>query len=414
MGLEYVKHNRPVTIQQMNDYGKLSDHDLHIPCLLLYELGKIKDKNGTEVIIDRDFINYTLKQTNNWIKNRHSLPHASTNNAWNRPIEEVRAISLIKNHNVSDVDNTVGHNIGLVYLEEIKGILSLITNVAIERPTAKEDVLGNLLRQISIGTRPDGSIKEISFVVNEAAPLCGLMFSEKNLVDKLLFRKPNKIISLPNSGLMINEEQPIILSEPISVIESNMTPQQIELSEQISSLEFAEQELQDIIIPNHLILSKLIKTGRLMPYKYDDLIRSNNKQALQLMEQSLPSQELGIMFGTNREPEKINTAELKFEEAINLAKDNLGIKSKNKEENPKMFELIRQNKSQTELRAKELKHILELTEHSPDIATKYIKIELGEPAENIKYSDTLLTEYLGQLKETKNQLSKLKQLQLGE
>ncbi len=383
VALEYVKHNRPINSHDMSKYGKLADHDITVPCLLLYELGKIRDKNGTEVNINRDFIKETMQKSNAWIKKRHLMPFAKFIRQWSKPLDEVNAVPLIKNHKTDEVENQVGNSVGLLYTEEIEGILSLFVKVVIFDIEAKKDVENNLLRAISIGTRPDGSIKEISFVINEAAPLCGLMFSEPT------FKTP----------------------EPTTIISPDNNTVNLELAEEIQGLQMAEFELTNVIIPNHVVLSRMIKTGKIYPFNYDELIKTSTS-TLELMERTTPARDLGIMFGTNREPENVDTSELQFEEMIKKAQDNLGIKSKDKPDpTPQAFELIRQNKSHDELRTKELKHILELAEHSPDIAAKYIKYELGETVDTPKYKDILLTEYLGELKNIK---TKLKQLQLGE
>lgn len=390
MALEYIKHSRPINSHDMSKYGKLADHDIVVPCLLLYELGIIYDKNGTEVNIDKNFIKETQEITNNWIKKRHLLPFAKFITQWKKPLEEINAIPVIKNHKTDEVENMVGHSEGLLYTEEIDGTLSLFAKVVIRDIEAKKDVENGLLRAISIGTRPEGSIKEISFVINEAAPLCGLMFSEPSFKPKQKIDVPENVIKNPEKNASIS----------------------LELSEEISALELAESELEHTIIPNHISLTRMIKTGKIYPYNYDNLIRQS-PQVLQLMEQNTPSRDLGIMFGTNRPPEYIDSAELaeaEFEKKVAKAKKNLGIEDV-KKESPKSFELIRQNQNIEEIRTKELKHILELAEHSPEVAAKYIRYELGENVENPKYKDTLLTEYLGQLREIK---SKLKSIQLGE
>ena len=373
----------------MTHFGKLATHDIVVPCLLLYEMGKIKDKNGTEVDIDRDFINFTKDATNNWIKKRHLLPFAKFITQWSKPVDEANAIPLIKNHKTDEVENLVGHSRGLLYTEEVDGVLALFTSVAIEDPHAKEAVVGELLRQISIGTRPDGSIKEISFVVNEAAPLCGLMLSEPTF----------KISTLTKDTL------PEISIE-LSIEKDN---KQLELAEELKVLQLAERELENIIIPNHMILSRMIKRGKIKPAAYDKLIKDTTPQTLELMERYMPSNDLGLTYGTNRDPEPVCRDELKFEEALAKGKNNLGIKDKNKSKDNTTIDMIKQAPSYEERRNKELKHILELAEYSPDVVAKYIKHELGEEVEQPKYKDTLLSEYLTTLKEVKN-----KCVQLGE
>lgn len=373
MTIQYVKHDREVTTDELQRYGKFATHDIHVPVLLLYELGNIQDKNGKSANINAEFLDNTLKVTNTWIKKRHMSPFARLKSFWSKPLEKVEVIPIIKNHDTSDVDNTVGHLKGLLRIEVIDGIQSLIADAVIKDPEAKQKINGDLLRNTSVGLRPDGSVKEVSFVINEAAPHGGLLMSEKN-----------------DQTISTNQKT-------------------IELSEQIADLQFQEHELDDVIIPNHLILSRMIRTGKIAPYKYDRLIKTTNREALQLMESSLPSVDLGITYGTQRHPQKIDASEMLINNLSNKYKANKETASEKKQPIRQEVEIINQTHSFEDQRNKELKHILELSEHSPDILTKYLKIELGEPQsiDDCVLSDTLLSEYIQQSKHIKSQLKNL-------
>lgn len=377
MALSYVKHDREVTSDQLQKYGKFATHDIHVPVLLLYELGNIQDKNGTPVKIDKEFLQHTLKQTNAWIKKRYMSPFAKLKTFWSKPLENVEVIPFIKNHDTSNVDDTVGHLKGLLRIEKIDGIDSLIADSVIKDPAAKEKISGDLLRNTSVGIREDGSIKEVSFVVNEAAPHGGLLMSEQSESKK----KKNK-----------------------------SSDKELQLAERISELQLAERELQEVIIPNHMILSRMIKTGKIPPWKYEKLITEPSRGLLEMMETSLPSVDLGIMYGTKRQPQKMDAGEMMVDDIIAKYKKNSDSASKQKQELPQQqIDIINQAISFDEVRVKELKHILELAEHSPEILTKYLKIELGEPqsTKDCELKDTQLAEYIKRSKEIKKQLKQL-------
>lgn len=415
MALEYVKHNRTVTAHDLNKYGRLADHDLLVPCLLIYEMGEISDKNGTPVDLNKEFIQETMQRTNDFIVKRAALPFARTNPEWNKSLDEINAIPLIKNHKTDEVENQVGYSRGLSYTEEKEGILSLYIDVEIRRIEAKQEVEGGLLRAISIGTRGDGSVKEISFVSNEAAPLCGLQFSEPGFVSKIIGKKRTMQLHLPDSGLQFSNDDSV--EELTQEIPTKTKPikktKEIKLAEQIDGLELAEHELEEVVIPNHFILSRMIKSGKIYPFKYDELIKTRNLSALELMESSIPSRDIGKMHGTSKQAEYVPQEALQekqFAESMAKSQEKLKIKKQPESQDtptPKMLELIRQNVSFEEVREKELKHILELAEHSPEIAAKYIKCELGEEVENPKYKDVLLAEYLNELKSIKKKLKTL-------
>jgi hypothetical protein len=390
VSISYVKHDREVTSDQLQKYGKFATHDIHVPVLLLYELGNIQDKNGTPVNIDADFLNDTLEKTNAWIKKRYMSPFAKLKSFWSKPLENVEVIPIIKNHDTSNVDDTVGHLKGLLRIESIDGIQSLIADAVIKDPDAKEKINGDLLRNTSVGIREDGSIKEVSFVINEAAPHGGLMMSEKET-------KKNKKKKAKNSAIVNNSKN-----------------KELEFAEKMNSLQFEERQLEEVIIPNHMILSRMIKTGKIPPWKYEKLITEPNRGLLEMMETSLPSIDLGLMIGTQRHPEKVDASEMMINNIIAKYQKNNDVAKQSQTEIPRQqIEIINQAQSFEETRIKELKHLLELAEHSPEILSKYLKIELGEPqsTEDCELKDTQLAEYIQKSKDIKNQL---KQLQLGE
>jgi predicted polyphosphate/ATP-dependent NAD kinase len=135
------------------------------------------------------------------------------------------------------------------------------------------------------------------------------------------------------------------------------------------------------------------------------------------MEHAMPSNKLGIVYGTNMSPQKINpkdASDAVIEKALVKHNARTGkTSSKDIESKIKEQEIIRQGHSFEEVRKKELEHILELAEYSPEVARKYIAVELGESITTPEYQDKYLTEYLNKSKELKQKLNNL-QIQLGE
>jgi len=374
--VQYIKHNRTVTDFDIERYGEqLATHDMLIEGLILYELGKIPESKGID--INKQFVIDTMEATNNWIKKRHLLPFAKNLTQWNKPVEEVNSIPIIMNHKTDEVENEVGKIKGLLYVKEVKGIASLFAEELITDLEAKKAIQDGRLRSQSMGTRGDKSIKEVSFVINEAAPLCGLMLSENDA----------------------NKPQPAL----------TLTEQELQLTEELRGLRLAEREIEDVIIPNHIILSRMIKSGKIYPFAYEKLIRTNNKETLQLMEYSLPSKDLGLMLGTEKQPQKMPVDNL--QKTIADAKKKHGIQNEIK----LTEDIIVQDKpiNNEQDRIKELKHILELSELNPALATQYVKCELGEVVDEQKYKDIQLSEYTESLKSIKQKISNVT-LTLGE
>lgn len=382
---EYREHKRSVSVDLMKLYGKLATNDIVVPCLLAYEVGVIPDKDGNMAKIDKKSIDLLRDTTNNWIKKRHLIPFGKFISSYNKPIEEVNAIPVIKNHAADDIDGKVGYSEGLCYTDTVidpitnEDIYCLFIKTVIVDIEAKTKVENGILRATSIGIRGTGSIKEISFVVNEAMPLSGLMMSEHNTVTK--------------------EE-----------IKSKQVNKAHKFAEQLTELQFSERELENKIIPNHLVLSRMIKSGKLMPYRYEELINNMDTQVLEMMECSIPTRELGIVLGTNKQPEKINIDKLNYEKQLSASKKKLKIKEQSQDKvNNQTIDIINNQHNFEENRVAELKHILELAEYSPNFVAKYIKHELREEIAEVKYKDILIEEYLGKLKDVKTKIIQLQE-----
>ena len=398
--IEYIPHDSDVPPSQVHEYGKLATHDLRIPILLLYEKdGVTYDKDGQPVEINAQFVTNAMNLTNKFIENRHKNPLAKLISKWRKPIDEVTSIPIQKDHDNASVDKKIGHIEGLTFTEIVKGDwngngkqtekLCLFGYALITKLTGKIDVDSGILRESSVGLRPDNSIKEVSMVSNEALPLCGLMFSEPSFI------KEAEAATLD-----------VEIKSPIKKPKAQKNNKAIELAEQINGLQLAEQRLEHTIIPNHMIISRMIKNGKLKPYQYDNAL-SMDRKTLEFMEHSIPSRELGLVLGTNKPVQKIESKDFKFEQLVAEAQEKLGTKK----DKPKDFEMIRQDFNFEETRTKELKRMLELAEGSPELIKQYIKCELGNEFVEPSYRDECLDEYMVQLSEIKKQL---KSLQFGE
>ncbi len=386
MSKQYVKHDREVTTEQLQKYGKYATHDIHVPILLLYPVGNISDAKGTMVKIDDDFMKCTMKATNSAIKKRHNSVLAKAKSFFTNDVNDYEIIPILKNHNTSDVDGVVGHTKGLAYLSEISGVACLLIDSVIKDPETISKIEGDLFRNTSLGTRADGSIKEISIVSNEALAHGGFLMSEPEIT-------------------------PIIENEPENI--PTVSKQELLLAEEINELKLQEHTLENITIPNHIILSRMIKNGKIEPWKYDNLIQKL-PEIVQLMEQSLPSNKLGIMYGTKRTPQKMDVSDTVISEIISTYQKTTGkTDKKTKETEVRENSFIKQSHSFEEVRQKELKHILELAEYSPEIARNYISYELGEEINPPVSNDKYLSEYIQQSKDIKSKLNNL-EIQLGE
>lgn len=397
MQINYVKHNRTAKPEELEKYGKLATHDIESPLLLMYENGEVTDKNGTKIKADKAFIDYTLKQTNKKIRERIKSPFQKMKSYISSSEADIEHIPIIKNHKTDDWDGIVGYSKGLAYTDTVEGsdgqkILSLFIKQRIYKMEGKVDFESTLLRGISPGIRADGSIKEISYVINPCFVEAGAIFSEE---------APNEVI--PNTD------------------EIQLSEKQLEMMEEITTLEFREKELNDVVIPNHIILSKLIRSGRIAPFQYDSLINSQNTEALELMEKSTFSRDLGLMIGIGKQPVKNQSLEKNvIDQIIDMHKKNdpsfvANSEKEKKIENytPENDNFISNSASFPEIMNEKLKNILELCEYSPDIAKKYIKVELGEEIKEPDFNDKYLNEFINESKNIKQKLKSLK-IELGE
>lgn len=374
--IKYVEHDRELLKEEIEKHGKMATHDIEVPILLLYELGVIPDKNGNKVDVNKQFINSTMTNTNDYIKKKAKNPFSKFKSAWRKPIDEIEAIPIIKNHNTDDVDGIVGHIKGLLFTDVVDNKLALKGIAVIKDIKAKYKVKADLLRNTSIGTRGDGSIKEVSFVINEAVAHGGLEMSE-----------------------------PVV--EEVKQKEE-LSPLSIQLSELSSQL----NELENKTIPNHILLIKMIKNSKIEPYKYNDLINQDNK-IIQLMENSISSVDVSKMVGYNMCNVKMKDDEFN---AMQKSIDELSEKfNKNKKTDKKEIDitLAKNDINANELRNKDLKQILELMEYNPDVAKNYIKIELGEHVELNNGADIELSEYLTKVNNLKSKINDIN-IQLGE
>lgn len=377
--IKYVEHDRELLKEEIEKHGKMATHDIEVPILLLYELGVIPDKNGNKVDVNKQFINSTMTNTNEYIKKKAKNPFSKFKSAWRKPIDEIEAIPIIKNHNTDDVDGIVGHIKGLLFTDVVDNKLALKGIAVIKDIKAKYKVKDDLLRNTSIGTRGDGSIKEVSFVINEAVAHGGLEMSEP-----------------------VAEE----------IKQEELSPLAIQLSELSSQL----SELENKTIPNHILLIKMIKDGKIEPYKYNDLINQDNK-IIQLMESSISSVDVGKMVGYNMCNVKMKDDEFNaMQKSIEALSEKF---NKNKKTDKKIdkkeidITLARNDINPSELRNKDLKQILELMEYNPDVAKNYIKIELGEHVELNNGADIELSEYLTKVNNLKSKINDIN-IQLGE
>jgi len=371
MSINYIEHNRELTKEEIEKHGKMATHDIEVPILLLYELGVIPDKNGNKVDINKDFINATMLATNDWIKKKAKSPFSVFKSAWNKPINEIEAIPIIKNHDTDDVDGIVGHIKGLLYTDVVDNKLALKGTAVIKDIKAKYKIKSDLLRNTSIGTRNDGSIKEVSFVINEAVSHGGLEMSEN--------------IKITND------------------VKSPLLDKKIELSIKLS-------ELNNKIIPNHILLTKMIKQNKIEPFKYDTLINQEH-QVIELMEKSISAVYVPKMYGSTMSTIKLQTTM--------LSEVKKGIEELEKKYNKETkdstidYQQIQPVINYDEMRNNELKQMLELMEYNPEVLTKYIKVELGE--ENVLNNnfDIELSEYLGEAEALKKEINNIN-IQLGE
>lgn len=379
---QHVKHNRKI-LPKDEKYGEVAVYDVLATCICAYELKEISDANGKKVVMDKKWLKRIEESTNHFIETRVNSKFKKVKSFLQNKDNSL-IIPLSFDHE-SSAKHVVGFSQGLSWIEEFEGKDTLFINVlAIDNET-KAKINDGLLRHTSIGIRPDGSIKEISFVQNPAVPDCGIILSE--------------------------HETENLLSE-----------QELKLQEQISELEFQETQLSEFTIPNHIIFLRMFKNGKIRPTAYDEFIKKHPEDNM-FMEKMSPIQDLGIIYGSSLQP-TIVLDEHK-EKVIEYAEQFLGWRNK-KKKNSKSEEI----KEDTQLQYREpdialhykniLKEIKDLNKVCPQLVDDVIATELGENVNQNLPNDSELNGYLAQLEEIKTkkqnltiQLQEQKSCQIG-
>lgn len=382
-----VPHNRPVIQKEIENYGEYASNDIEVDVLILYDKGLTTDSRGTKKDLDRELIKRVEKNTNERIKLRYSFnrPLAKLKSFILPDIDQTKTIRIIKDHAML-TDNQIGFLKGFVRTIEHDGKLCILGTAVITDNNAKMQFKNEMLREVSatlIGAEPFETIVEVSAVVNAAVEGCGFLMSDP-----------------------INKDA-IVLSEPIE-------NRQIQLSEEIMQLSERATHLENVVLPNHILLSKAIKTGKIYPYQYDELINGDSAIIKKYIIDAKPGVDLGIMLGTSKPPSQIEFNQSSFE---NILKDTLNNIEKSKtsttEESRPMEMIVEEKNFAEEARVNELKRILELSEASPHLVDKYIRCELDIEEEEARYTDKHYKTYLEELAQLRSSIS-TKHIQLQE
>jgi hypothetical protein len=385
MDYKLIPHNRKVTSDMIAKYGDFATHDIEVEAIILEENGKTLDKNGNEANIDKKFISNAEKSTNDWIIANKNNILQKLKSFWKKPINDVLSIPVIKDHKADHVDGTVGYVKGLVYAKEKSDKFILLCKILILDLEAKVKVESKLYNRLSVGIREDGSIREVSFVVNPALPSCGLLMSENKVINKTL--KKNTIIQ----------------NEPITYpVDDNY----LALSEELRINNAKYTKLVEKIIPNHIMLSSMIKNGQIEPYKYDNLINKDT-DTINLLYTTLPQNDIFKMISLSA-PALVEQTDRELNEFIKKYK-----KDTKEEKVVQMPQVMQNNVNLKESRDKELKHILELSKVDFALAEQYINIELGNTTNKTVDNDIYLSEYMKEAETIKEKVNTLT-LQLGE
>ena len=430
--LEYIKHDRPVAPNDEKSFGKLATHDLLVDCLLLYGYGVITDSNGTRAKIDNKFCQDVCVATNKLVQERLDNPLSKNDpHLAGRTLQDAMLIPVIENHDSNKVKDKSGYIMGELkysYIPNMSNevgepIAQVTAKLHIIKPEIKRDIVAGLLNKTSLGIRANKTIRETSFVVNEAMPLCGLILSEPNsFIDKLKFWQDKDMVVTSEKTGLIGIDTPTTVTattipQPVTATTTPLPNTDMKFAEQILELQEEHDLLQSKIIPNHFILSKMIKSGKLYPHLYSDLLLSETK-LLHTMANAIPIHDLGIVVGTSREPQRIPAMEIvdsqlqlseKIAKEANKYKEKYNIKQGD-DTKVTLYDnmIVHQPKSDETVR-NNYKQILEIAETSPEAAMNYIKFELGEEVENPKYKDNLILEYTTRLNEVKTQIIELKE-----
>jgi len=366
-----IKHNRDIIPKDLQDYGELAKHDLMITILLAYELGTIPDANGTKVHVSQEWMESTMKKTNKYIKNHVNGVFAQAKSYLNS-YKEALVIPLSFDHQSSAKHNS-GFSTGLLWTEYYNNELGLFVNAVVRDNETKAKIQQGLIRSTSLGTRADGSIKEISYVQNPAIPHGGILMSE-------------------------NKQSQVYLSENC-----------IKLQEEINFLELQEYEVQNNI-KNHFLYLEMLKNGKIRPLAYKEFVNreySENKNR----NAELVAHDIGVVFGNTIQPTILKNEQLsQLEQASKVIQEWKNQQTLNPKsgdvshniscaENNSVFIIEQHYKSL-------LTEIKDLSNHCPDLVSDLIKTELGEN-KFINPDDKDLQEYYIQLQKIKTKKQSL-------
>jgi hypothetical protein len=366
---QQIKHNRKI-LPKDEEYGEVATYDILATCICAYELKEILDANGKKVVMDKKWLKRIEESTNNFIETRVNSKFKKVKSFLQNKDNSL-IIPLSFDHE-SSAKHVVGFTQGLSWIEEFEGKDTLFINVlAIDNET-KAKINDGLLRHTSIGIRPDGSIKEISFVQNPA---------------------------LPDGGIILSENK----------IENLLSEQELELQEQISTLEFQETQLSEFTIPNHIIFLRMLKNGKIRPTAYNEFITKHPEDNM-FMEKMSPVQDLGIIYGSSLQPTMV--LDEHKEKVIEYAEQFLGWRNKKKKklttEEIKEDIQLQYREPDIALHYKNiLKEIKDLNKVCPQLVDDVIATELGENKNQNLPNDNELNEYLAQLEEIKTKKQNL-------
>lgn len=360
-----IKHNRDIIPKDLSDYGELAKHDLMITILLAYEMGVIPDANGTKVNVSKEWMESTMKKTNKYIKNHVDGLFAKTK-SFLSSYKDALVIPLSFDHQSSAKHNS-GFSNGLLWIEEYNNELGLFVNAIVRDNEIKSKIQQGLIRSTSLGTRADGSIKEISFVQNPAIPHGGILMSE-------------------------NQNGQIKLSDDC-----------IKLQEEVNFLELQISELQNTI-SNDILFCEMLKNGKIRPTAYQEFIK-RDYQDNKSRNNELVAHDIGIIFGNSIQPvllkEEQKSDIIKASKIITQYKQQKNNKNQNSNDNISFAENNSVNFMEQHYKSL-LTEIKDLALCQSELAIDLIATELGENNKIFTPGSQDLQGYLTQLQELKN------------
>lgn len=367
-----VKHNRDIIPKDSRDYGHLAEHDLLVTLVIGYVNGPTVDANGTKLAVTEEWLKFTAKKSNSFIRQKLQGPFAKAKSYLTTDLDaEVVPISF---DHQSSAKHVSGYTKGLFVLKDHDGELGLFVNALIKDNDTKSKLLNGLIREVSLGTRGDGSIKEISFVQNAALGSAGVLMSEDN---------HNQLIQLSEKG--------------------------IELQSEINFLELQEDEVHNNI-KNHVLFCEMLKNGKIRPNFYEDFIgreysENKNRNA------ELVAHDIGIVFGNTIQPTILRNEQLsQIEQASQVIQEWRNQQESNPKSGDVSHNISCAENSSVSIVEQHYKSLLteikDLSNHCPDLVSDLIKTELGEN-KFINPDDQDLQKYYIKLQEIKTKKQSL-------